>query len=83
MIKIAVLRIIKPENIQYMEAIKPHSVEISTSSKGLVSWTIKIYTDDPEETLEKVLKMHNELCKKFPGSSIAAIEKDTAEARGQ
>ena len=63
---------IHSDNIQYTEVVKPHSIEISTTSKGLISWTIKIYTDDSEKTLDKILEMHNKLCKKFPGSSTEA-----------
>jgi len=67
-------KIINPDNIQYTDAVKPHSIEISTTSKGLVSWCIKIYCEDPEETLERILKIHNDLCQRFPGSSTEAIE---------
>lgn len=39
------------QSVQYHANLKPHSIEISTSAKGSISWAVKIYTNDLQEAI--------------------------------
>lgn len=54
----------------YSENLAPHSFELSTNSKGQPQWAIKIYDNNIDAAKEQALKIHNELCDRFPEVSI-------------
>ena len=48
-----------------IENTAPHSVQLSTNSKGRVQIEVKVYHADPEQAAEKALEVLNDLTKKL------------------
>ena len=42
------------------------SVEITRNAKGIIQFSVKIYNDNIEEAMSKVIKTTDELIKKYP-----------------
>jgi hypothetical protein len=59
--------------------LKPHSVEVKTSAKGEVSWSCKVYADDPMDALNQAVALHDELCKRFNTSCPSFQHKEGGE----